>query len=605
MNHSLGLEAGITLLVLIIVLFMLMRYRRSPDAVLWGGVGILLLIPLPHDSSWQIGVMQTDDALKVLANEGMATIALLFVVACGLNETGALRMLLHRALGSPKSLLAAQNRILLPTAAISGFMNNTPLVAMMLPVTEDWARRHNISVSRLLMPLSFASILGGACTLVGTSTNLIVNGWIIDKVDSSGLGMFEVSVIALPIAIVGLIYIFIASPLLLPDRRSALSTSDGMRQYTTEMIVEENSSLVGQSIEDAGLRGLPGLFLIEIDRDTEILPAVSANVQLKANDRLVFAGLVDSVADLQKIPGLRPATNQLFKLDEPRHKRLLVEAVVSESCPLVGRSIKEGRFRTVYNAAIIAVARSGQRMNEKIGDIVLQPGDNLLLEARPNFIQQQKNRSDFYLVSQIDESVSPDYSRAPYALAILTLMVVLVTLGIMSMMQSSMLAGGLMILSGCCTVSSARRAIDWQVLMVIAAALALGNAMEVSGLAEYLGHGIQHWFGHDPELMLFALFGFSMLLASMVTAKAAVVLMLPIAIAASAQMGVSEMPFLIAVMMAASTTIMTPIGYPTNLMVYGPGGYVFTDFLRFGAPLTLIIWMMCVFLIPVFWPFAG
>ena len=217
MNPSLSPEALITLVVIGLVMMMLIRYHYSPDAIFWGGVGLLLLVPVPNSNNdWSIGVIQTNDALTGLSNEGVATIALLFVVACGLNETGALRIFFHRTLGNPKSLLMAQSRILLSTAVLSGFMNNTPLVTMMLPLTEDWARRYNISISRLLMPLSFASILGGACTLVGTSTNLIVNGWIIEKIDSNGLGMFEITAIALPVAFIGIIYIFLATPWQLP-----------------------------------------------------------------------------------------------------------------------------------------------------------------------------------------------------------------------------------------------------------------------------------------------------------------------------------------------------------------------------------------------------
>ncbi|MBT8447497.1 MAG: anion permease, partial [Gammaproteobacteria bacterium] len=573
------------------------------DVVMWGGVGLLALLPIPDGDGWRFGLLTAEDALEGLANEGIATIAVLFVVAVGLRETGALRLILQNLLGRPASTAAAQQRLLWPTAVLSAFLNNTPLVAMLLPVTDEWARRYSVSIGKLLMPLSFASILGGSCTLIGTSTNLIVNGWLIKELDHPGLSMFAITSVALPLALVGMAYIFACTRWLLPDRVPPIGGGEDVREYTIEMIVEAGGDLVGQTVEQAGLRGLPGLFLIEIDRESEVLPAVSGSVQLRGDDRLVFAGVVESVADLQKIRGLRPATNQVFKINEPRHNRALIEAVVSNTCPLIGLTVKEGRFRTQYNAAVIAVGRNGERIKRKVGDIRLRPGDTLLLEARSSFVEQQRNRRDFYLVSRVDDSAPPNYGKSRIALAILAAMVLLVTAGVLSMLKAGMLAGGLMIATGCCSATAARRGVDWQVLLVIAAALALGNAMQISGLADSLGHGLRLTFGQNPTVMLAAIYGLAMVLASVVTAKAGAVLMLPVAVSAAADLNVSPMPYIIAVMLASATTLATPIGYPTNLMVYGPGGYRFSDYLRFGGPLTVLLWAAAVVVIPYAWPF--
>ncbi|MGR8950278.1 MAG: SLC13 family permease, partial [Gammaproteobacteria bacterium] len=446
-------------------------------------------------------------------------------------------------------------------------------------------------------------ILGGACTLIGTSTNLIVNGWLIDETNSAGLGMFEIAKVALPIALLGISFVLLTSRWLVPDRRPALQISDDAREYVVEMIIDPGSSLIGQSIEDAGLRGLGGLFVIEIERDGELLPAVSAAINLQANDRLVFAGVLDSVVELQRFEGLRPATNQIFKLDDSRHNRILVEAVVSNTCPLIGRTIKEGQFRTIYNAAVIAVARNGERINKKIGEIKLRAGDTLLIEARRNFIEQQRNRRDFYLVSKIDDFQHPNARLAPVAVAILTGIVISASAGMLSMMQASLVGALLMVGVGCCNASVARRTIDWEVLLVIAGALALGKAMDKSGLALELGHFALAGLGHNPHVLLSAIIALTIVLAALVTAKAAAVLMLPIALAAATDASVSYMPFVIGIMIAASTSVATPIGYPTNLMVYGPGGYRFSDYLRLGGPLSLIIWALSVWLIPIFWSF--
>ena len=597
-------QAWVTLGVLSLVLAMLVCTRRSPDVIMFGGLGLLLIMPVPgDDGTWRAGVIGPADAFAGFANEGVITIAMLFVVATGLRETGGLNWVVARMLGNPKNLVGAQARIMGPTALMSAFMNNTPLVAMLLPVVDDWARKHRISPSKLLMPLSFASILGGACTLIGTSTNLIVHGWLLDEANLPGLGMFELTWIGLPCLAVGIGFTLLAARWLLPDRVPVFGEQADARQYTVEMLVEPGSPLVDQTIEAAGLRHLPGLYLIEIERDQQVLPAVSSNVKLCASDRLVFAGIVESVVDLQKIRGLVPATNQVFKIDEPRTNRTLIEAVVSNTCPLVGMTIREGRFRTVYNAAVIAVSRNGERIRRKIGDIRLQPGDTLLLEARANFAQQQRNSRDFYLVSSVDNSRPLRHERAGAALAILAVMVVIVSLGALSMVQASMLAAGLMIFARCCSATDARKSIDWQVLLVIAAALGLGKAMSHSGLAYVLGHGLLAGL-HDPHFALGVVFILTAVLAAVITAKAAAVLVLPIALATSADLGVSFMPFAIAVTIAAATSLATPIGYPTNLMVFGPGGYRFSDYVRLGLPLTIFIAGLCIGIIPLIWPFV-
>lgn len=593
----------VTACVICLVLIVMVKLNRATDFIIWAGVGLLMVVPVNTDGDWVIGVLSGKEALAGLSNEGVVTIAALFIVAAALAETGSMNWLVRKFMGQGGTLWGAQNRLLWPTAVMSGFLNNTPLVAMLLPVTHDWAKRNNFSVSHLLMPLSFAAILGGSCTLIGTSTNLIVNGWLIDETSHPGLGMFDIAKAALPIALLGIGFVLLSSSWLLRARRPVLQVSDDAREYVVEMVIDKNSALAGKTIEDAGLRGLSGLFLIEIERDGEILPAVSAGIKLQEHDQLVFAGIVDSVVDLQRFEGLRPATNQIFKLSDSRHNRIMVEAVVSNTCPLIGRTIKEGKFRTNYNAAVIAVARNGLRINKKIGEIRLQAGDTLLIEARRNFVDLQRNRRDFYLVSKVDDFQYPNARLAPVAITILGAIVITASFGWLTMMQASLAGALTMVAVGCCNASVARRAIDWEVLLVIAGALALGKAMHVSGLAAQLGQFALASFGSNPHTMLAGISALTMVFAALITAKAAAVLMLPIALAAATSLGVSYLPFVIAIMIAASTTVATPIGYPTNLMVYGPGGYHFSDYLRLGVPVTIIAWVLSVVLIPVFWPF--
>lgn len=614
-----GPDAWLTLVVLGLTLGAFVFTRYAADLIMVAALTMLLVIPVPGQDGWHF-VLPAADALHGLANEGVWTIGVLFIVAAGLRDTGGMAWIAQRLLGRPKSLPEAQARIMIPMALMSAFMNNTPLVAMMMPVVSDWSKKCRLAASKLFIPLSFASIFGGACTLIGTSTNLIINGWLIDEaaiaaenntaiagISPDGLGMFEVALIGLPVAVMGLGFILLTGRFLLPDRKTASETMGDPREYTVEMLVEAGSPLVGKGVEEAGLRSLPGAYLAEIDRAGQVIAPVGPTELLAEGDRLVFFGVVESVVDLQKIRGLSPATDQVFKLDAPRSKRCLIEAVVSDSCPARGRTIREARFRTVYNAAVIAVHRNGQRINRKIGDIVLQAGDTLLIETTPTFVEDRRNSRDFYLVSRVEGSTPPRHELASLAVVILGLMVAVVTLGWLSMLQASMIAAGLMVITRCTTASAGRDSVDWSVLLVIAAALGLGKAMENSGLAEVIGTQMLTLAGDNPHLALASIYVLTMVLAALVTSKAAAVLVLPVAMVAASpdHLGVSLMPFVMAILIASATTIATPIGYPTNLMVYGPGGYRFADYLRIGVPLSIVIAIVSVLLIPVIWPFAG
>ncbi len=587
-----GWEAYFSLAVVLATVALLAITSIGPDVVMVGGVTLLMLA----------GVLAPKEALAGLSNEGMATVGAMYVVVAGLTETGGLAWIAAWMLGRPRSQAMAQLRMMIPIAAVSAFMNNTPVVAMFIPVVADWAKQLRIPVSRLMIPLSYATILGGTCSLIGTSTNMVVQGLAIDA-DLPPLGLFEIAWVGLPAATIGIGFLLLVGRRLLPDRTPAIGEGDDPRRYTVEMIVQPGGPLVGRSIEAAGLRHLQGVFLVEIDREGQILAAVGPEERLRAGDRLVFAGVVDSVVDLRKIRGLEAATDQVFKLDAPRTARCLVEAVVSPSCPLVGRSIREGRFRTAYNAVVIAVAREGERINKKIGDIVLRPGDTLLLETHPSFADQQRNARDFFLVSRLENSAPVRHDRALVALAVLAALVAAASSGLLSMFQAAMLGGGLMILTRCCSATTARRSVDWQVLVMIAASLGLGRALETSGAAAGLAGGLVRLAGGHPWTTLVVIYAATLILTELISNNAAAALVFPIALSTAADLGVSNRPFLIVLMMAASAGFATPIGYQTNLMVYGPGGYRFSDYLRIGVPLDLLVMAVTVAITPLAFPF--
>ncbi|HEX4132804.1 MAG TPA: SLC13 family permease [Pirellulales bacterium] len=594
MNGLEGLtwQGWITIAIVLAALVFLAIPGAAPDLILLGAVTALLCT----------GVLSPGQALDGLSNEAMVTVAVLYVVGAGVRETGAIDWIASHVLGRPRTERAAVARLTLPVTIMSAFVNNTPLVAMMLPVIDEWCKKQRVASSKLMIPLSYAAILGGTCTLIGTSTNLVVEG-LLKKHNGVELGMFEITWVGLPAALVGCTFLIFTSPWLLPDRRPVISQLDDPREYTVEMLVPIDSALVGRTIEQAGLRHLPDVYLIEIDREGNVLAAVSPEERLRAGDRLVFVGIVESVVDLLKIRGLTLATDQVFKLDGPRTSRTLVEAVVSNTCPLVGKTIREGRFRSRYHAAVLAVARNGERLRQKIGDIVLRPGDTLLMEGAASFAEEQRNRRDFFLVSRVENAHPARHDRAPIALAILTAMVASVALGYLTMLKAGLLAAGLMLATRCSSIASARRSIDLETLLAIAASFALGKALESTGAAATIANSMTGLAAGNAWGTLALVYLVTLVVTELITNNAAAALMFPFAMATAAELNVAYMPFVVAVMMAASAGFATPIGYQTNLMVYGPGGYRFSDYLKIGVPLDILIGVVTVIVAPLVWPF--
>jgi di/tricarboxylate transporter len=599
-----GMDAWTTVGVVVLVMAMLVKSRISPDILLLGGLTLLLVLPTRDAAGvWRMGIIEPAEAFSGLSNPGPITVGVLYIVVAGMRETGSVSWIVRRLLGRPKSLIGAQLRVMSPVVLLSAFLNNTPVVAMMIPAVRDWGKRLNISPSQLMIPLSYAAIFGGVCTLIGTSTNLVVSGLLEAEPGRQGLKMFDIAWVGVPCAAAGMIYLIVIGRRLLPKRESAIDAMADPREYTIEMIVNPTCPLVGKTIEQAGLRHLPGMYLMEIDRDDHVLAAVSPEVRIQAHDRLVFVGIVDSVKDLQKIRGLEPATDQVFKLESPRESRCLIEAVVSNTCPIVGKTIRDGRFRNRYDAAVIAVARNGERINKKIGDIVLRPGDTLLLETQPTFARAQQNRRDFFLVSEVADSAPLRFNKSWISLLILASMVASVTLGWLDMLTAAMLAAGLMLITRCCSGAVARRSVDWSLLMVIAAAFGIGRALDSTGAAKAIAESLISIAGDNPWIALAMVYLVTTIFTELITNNAAAVLVFPIALATADKMDVNFMPFVISIMIGASASYSTPLGYQTNLMVFGPGGYRVSDYLKVGIPLNVVTGAVTVLLAPRIWPF--
>ncbi len=585
----------------VMVLFMvgvLATGRWAPDIIMMGVLLVLLVF----------GVLEPGEAIAGFANEGVVTVGMLYILATGLKETGAMNTLTDKLLGRPKDERSAQIRLTLPVVGMSAFVNNTPIVAMFLPTLAGVARRARISPSKLYMPLSFASILGGVCTLIGTSTNVLVAKLTKDEglIDKSGntveFGMFTLAKVGVPIAIVGIAYMLLFGRRLLPDREAPIEQAEHDESgYHAALRVDPGCPAIGKTVEQAGLRNLPGVFLARIDRGDATIPAVSPQEVIAQGDELVFVGELDSLMDLQQIKGLIPSSRDDDEHGpEYRPNLRLTEAVISTNSALAGSTIRESGIRTRYGAVVIAVRRQGQRLHGRIGDIRLRPGDTLLLEAPPGFAQRFGRSDDFYLANELGTPAALRHERSWVALAILAGLVGLITFGVLDTMTAAMLAGGMMVLTRCCTGPQARRGVDFQILVVIGAAFGIAAAMEKTGMAGAVAHGIvEVSAGMGPWGLMAAIYTMTVIFTACMTNNAAAVLMFPIAVAVANEQALNPVPFVVAVTIAASCEFSTPIGYQTNLMVMGPGGYKWLDYTRFGGPLTILCGIVCVALAPL------
>ena len=614
MTYDGWLTVAITLGVFIAMVF------NAPADLLFVGAAVAFAM---------LGIITPEEAFSGFSNGAVVTVGALFVIAAALRETGALDQLGQRLLGTVRSERGAMLRlsaVLLPTSA---FMNNTPIVAMFTPMVIDWCRRNRVWPSKLLIPVSYMAILGGTCTLIGTSTNLVVQGLLdnehkravaaatqLTEPESEQareyrdgvrpLGFFEFTSVGVFFALVGMTYLFTVGRRLLPERKELLEQlGESRREYLAEMQVLGGCPLIGQTIQQAGLRHLPGLFLIEIDRNGATVAPVTREEVIQSGDRLSFTGVVSSTVELTRIPGLVPAADPSYEVaPESQIKRRMCEAVVSGASPLIGKTVRDADFRARYNAAVVAVHRSGHRVTNKVGDIRLRSGDTLLLQTRPHFTRAHRNNPDFHLVSNVDEYRPLRRHRLWISLALFVVLILCMTLELLPTAIAAALIAVLMIASGCLSSGDAQRSIEWQVLLTIAASFATGAALQNSGAAQVVSELlVSATQAAGPALTLACIYLLGILASELLSNNAAAVLMFPFAIETAKIMEVSPRPFIVAVVFAASACFATPIGYQTHMMVYGPGGYKFTDFVRVGLPLDLLLGAAAAILIPWFFPF--
>lgn len=630
-----------TLVVGIVFAGIQLRRGIPPDA--WFLMGLVVMAAT--------GILTPAAALAGFSNPAVLTVGALLAVTAGLRSTGLLDWIGKKLFGGIHTETAALARLAITLIPFSAFLLNTALVAMLMPVLIEWCRRSRISPSRLLIPLSFLTVLGGVCSMVGTSTNILVNGMLRDEYTSRAtaiarheeavahgraqpksaeeqehdlallnnvrtMSMFEVGYVGLPCAIVGAGYLLLIGRKLLPNRTEMLEQlGEQRREYLVEMLVQPECPLIGQTIEQAGLRHLPGLFLIEIDRHGDQITPVKPDDVVRNGDRLIFTGVVSTIVDLEKIPGLVPAADMTYEFHpSARQQRALCEVVLSRTSPLVGMTVREADFREQYNAAVVAIHRNGARVTNKIGNVRLEPGDTLLLQTRNEFVSAYRNSKDFYLVSSVDDFEARRHDKAILAGALVIILIGWLTLsdffanapslaGIASPAIATIGIAAIMIATGCVRATDARASLDLQVLISIAASLSLGRALADSGAADMIANSLLGQFGQNPYLLLVTLYLISLIFTEMMSNNAVAAMLFPLAVAVAVEGGYNPRPFVMAITIAASLSFITPIGYQTNLMVMGPGGYKPTDFVRVGLPLTVCVTLTALVLIPWAWPF--
>lgn len=574
-------QAWLTLAV-VVAMFVAMVRGIAPAAAILTAVVILLAT----------GVLDERAAFAGFANSAPITVAALYVLARAVEDTGALQPLVRGALGGGGGERTRLMRLCYPAAAASAFLNNTPIVAMLIAPVSEWAEKHHVPSSRFLMPLSFAVIMGGVVTTIGTSTNLVVSG-LLEQSGAAPFGLFEITHVGLPLAIVGIVVMSVFAPLLLPDRESPRRhLAAAQRDFVVRMIVEPRGPIAASSVEAAGLRHLEGVFLVEIERSGELISPVAPTTVLHGGDHLLFVGQARVVADLHELPGLISAETPHFEAlpvpDVPERHR--IEAVIGANSPLLGKTPKEMGFRARYDAAIVGIHREGQPVVAKLGEVKLRLGDTLLLLADTGFRERWRNRPDFIVLQPLDgEDTGPvPGAKAVFVSCVGLGVVVVAGSGLLPILHASLIAAVLLVATRAVGAQAARDAIEIEVLIVIAASFGLGAALEQSGLAAILGGGIVAIFeGLGWRLVLLGVVVSTVVMTEFISNNAAAALMFPIAMATARETGADPRSFAVAVAISASLSFLTPIGYQTNTMVYGPAGYRFGDYWRVGAPLTV------------------
>ena len=584
-----NLYAWITILTVLSMFTVLLLTKLRADLVFLGAIAILFVT----------GVLNAKEAFSGFSSTSVVIIGVLFVVVAGLTYTGVLQWIVKHLLGQPESYSKAVIRLMLPVAGLSSFLSNTTVVALFVGIVKMWSKKLGVSPSKLLIPLSYASGMGGVCTLIGTPPNLIISGLYAEQTGVA-MNVLTTTIPGLFCLFIGVLSI-IAMRNLLPDRKAPESAFESTSEYTVELLVPSDNPNIGMTINEAGLNNVRGGNLIEVVHFDEFVSPAGGDEILMGGDRLIYSGQIDEILELKKSHGLVNADHYVFTLSEIDKNRQLRTAYVTFASSLIGKAIGNTNFEKDYGLVLVAVARSGKRIEQSPREVVIQAGDTLLLDCPPKLkIDTSSLASKLHF---FDSDQVPNIGKKTLiSTTIMIAMVVLSALNIIPLLQCAFLAAMAMLIFKCCNVDQAMKSINWEILMVFAGSVVLGVAIQKTGIAERLAFGILDVCGDNPIVVMTAICFVGTFITEFISNTAAGAMFFPIMYQAAEKLGYEPFPFLVALMVSVSSSFATPIGSPTHMLVYGPGGYRFSDFMRIGLLMNIIILAANIFIVNIIYP---
>ena len=584
-----SLDAWITIVTVLGMFSILLFTKLRSDIVFLGAIGVLYVT----------GVLDTKEAFSGFSGTSVITVGVLFVVVAGLMHTGVLQCIVKLLLGTPNSYSKAVTRLMLPVAVLSSFLSNTTVVALFVNIVKMWSKKLGISPSKLLIPLSYASGMGGVCTLIGTPPNLIISG-LYEEQTGTAMNILTTTIPGLFCLAIGVLSV-IAMRKLLPDRKAPESEFESTGEYTVELQVPSDNKHIGQTLGEAGLYHVKGGSLIEQYHFDNMPSPISEDEPIMGGDHLVYAGQIDELIDLAWSHGLVSANHHVFSLDEIDKKRKLRTAYVTFGSNLIGTRMADNGFGEKNDIVIVAISRHGHRIKEVPRQVVLQAGDTLLLLLPPhmNMSALEKDPNLHFFDS---EDVPNIGTGTIVSTVIMIAMVALSALGVLPLLHCAFLAAAAMLICRCCNVEQAMRAINWEILMVFAGSAVLGVAIQKTGIAEWLANGILDVCGTNPLVVMTAVCFVGTFITEFISNTAAGAMFFPIMYEAAEKLGYDPFPFLVALMVSVSSSFATPIGSPTHMLVYGPGGYRFSDFMRIGLLMNIIILAANILIVNIVYP---
>lgn len=595
-------EIALVLFLLVAVLVSFVWEKIPPDLTAMALFVVLLAV----------GLLSPSEAFSVFSNTAPLTVGAMFILSAALVKCGVIDRISGLVESSGSWPYAAVMAVLVFfVAGVSAFINNTPVVVVFLPVVLNLARKMQLAPSKLLIPLSYAAVLGGTCTLIGTSTNLVVNGIMINK-GMPGFSMFELGWLGVPATLVGLVYLALLGKKLLPVREmlTSILSDEERREYITEAFVQPDSPAVGKTLPEAGLTRAKGIRVLEIVRDGIALYIDPQNVHLKAGDRLILGCRLKGIAHTRRLEGIDLVSENNLDLEQiASHEGSLVEAVLTPHSALVGHTVRDVNFRQRFRMVVLALHRRGKNVREQIETLPLQGGDVILMMGTDQAIDALRNSEDLVLFDRARVPTKIQTGKMTLVVGVIAAVIGLAALDLLPIEVGAVAGCVIVCAAGCLKSNEAYASIEWNILFLIYGMLAMGMAMEASGTAAWIASGVVEGvrtFVPDPYKALAMLAGIYLvttILTEILSNNAVAALMGPVAISMAAELGVDARPFIVAVAFAASAAFATPIGYQTNTYVYGVGGYRFSDFLKIGVPLNIACFIVAMLVIPKVWPF--